>query len=314
MMTDEIYHLIEKFDTITIFGHVYPDGDCYGSQIGLREALRATFPDKKVYALGSGFRSFLDKIGPMDQVDDEVIAGSLAIIVDVGNTPRIEDQRYAAARMTIKIDHHVPEGPWADVEWIEKDALAVCDMIAGFVIDHHLKISTNGANALCLGLVTDTGRFQFGTVGAATFARMAFLLDHGANLASIYEVLYTVEERDLRLRGFISLNFKKTTTGVAYMIMKKEMVEAYQVYAHKAANMVNTIANVKGCPIWVIFADDGKDIYVEMRCIEGYNIQPVARQFGGGGHENAAGCTLDSLETVQDVLEALGNVVSKGKN
>jgi len=313
-MTDEIYHLIEQFDTITIFGHVYPDGDCYGSQIGLREALRATFPEKKVYALGSGFRSFLDRIGPMDQVDDSVIAGSLAIIVDVGNTARIEDQRYASARMTVKIDHHVPDGSWADLEWIEKDALAVCDMIAGFVIEHHLKISVSGANALCLGLVTDTGRFQFGSVGASTFTRMAFLLDQGANLASIYEVLYSVDERDLRLRGFISMNFSKTSNGVAFMVINKETVEAYQVFAHKAANMVNAIANVKGCPIWVIFADDGKDIYVEMRCIEGYNIQPVARQFGGGGHENAAGCTLTSLDVVPQVLEALGNVVLQGRH
>ncbi len=313
-MTDEIYHLIEQFDTITIFGHVYPDGDCYGSQIGLREALRTTFPEKKVFALGSGFRAFLDRIGPMDQVDDEVIARSLAIIVDVGNTARIEDQRYASARMTIKIDHHVPDGSWADLEWIEKDALAVCDMIAGFVIEHHLKISVAGANALCLGLVTDTGRFQFGSVGASTFTRMAFLLGQGANLTSIYEVLYSVEERDLRLRGFVSMNFSKAPNGVAYIVIQKETVEAYQVFAHKAANMVNAISNVKGCPIWVIFADDGKDIYVEMRCIEGYNIQPVARQFGGGGHENAAGCTLTSLDTVPQVLEALGNVVLQGRH
>lgn len=314
MMTGEIYRLIEKYDTITIFGHVFPDGDCYGSQIGLREALRSTFPEKKVYALGSGFRAFLSTMGAMDQVDDDVVARSLAIIVDVGNTPRIEDQRYATAKKTIKIDHHVPDGSWADIEWIEKDALAVCDMIAGFVIDHHMKISTQGASALCLGLVTDTGRFQFGTVGAATFTRMAYLLDHGANLATIYEILYTVEERDLRLRGYISLNFEKTTSGVAYIKIKKEVVDVYQTHAHRAANMVNTIANVKGCPIWVIFADDGSEIYVEMRCVEGYNIQPVARRFGGGGHENAAGCKLNSLDEAGQVLEALGDVVSKGKN
>ncbi len=313
-MTNEIYRLIQRYDTITIFGHVYPDGDCYGSQIGLREALRSSFPNKKIYALGSGFHAFLSIMGTMDQVSDDVVKQSLAIILDVGNTPRIEDQRYATAQKTIKIDHHVPEGPWADVEWIEKDALAVCDMIAEFVIKYNLKISTQGASALCLGLITDTGRFQFGTVGASTFERMAYLLKNGAQIGKIYEILYTSEERDLRLRGYIALNFETTPKGVAFMKIKQAVVESYQVHAHKAANMVNAIANVKGCPIWIIFAEDANDIYVEMRCTEGYNIQPVARQFGGGGHENAAGCTLETLEDAQKVLDALGEVIAKGKH
>ena len=55
-MNEDFFKLIEQYDTITIFGHIYPDGDCYGSEIGLRETLRHFYPNKKIYALGSGFK------------------------------------------------------------------------------------------------------------------------------------------------------------------------------------------------------------------------------------------------------------------
>ena len=75
-MFEELRKLIEQHDSIVIFGHPYPDGDCYGSQIGLRDVLRLNYPNKKVYAVGSGLRRYFDFISRMDVVDDEVIKNS----------------------------------------------------------------------------------------------------------------------------------------------------------------------------------------------------------------------------------------------
>ena len=78
-MEKRIFEKIKGNDIITIFGHVKPDGDCYGSQIGLKNAILATFPNKQVYVLGTGLPKFFKRISPMDEVGDELIKKSLAI-------------------------------------------------------------------------------------------------------------------------------------------------------------------------------------------------------------------------------------------
>ena len=91
-MYKEIWDKISKTKIITIFGHVVPDGDCYGSILGLKNLIKANFPDKEVYALGTGLPKYFDLVGRMDEVDDTIIESSLALILDVANLARIEDQ------------------------------------------------------------------------------------------------------------------------------------------------------------------------------------------------------------------------------
>ena len=106
-MFEELRQIIEENDSIVIFGHINPDGDCYGSQIGLRDLLRLNYPNKKVFAVGSGWHRFFDFIGTMDEVEDDVIKQSLAILVDGNDCDRMEDQRVWNAKAHIKIDHHI---------------------------------------------------------------------------------------------------------------------------------------------------------------------------------------------------------------
>ena len=112
-----ILEKIEKYNSIVIFGHTNPDGDCYGSQIGLRDVLRLNYPEKKVYAVGTGIHRFVKLIAPMDIVSDDVIKQSLAILVDGNDLSRMEDERVYTAKAWIKIDHHMEnfkftEGPF----------------------------------------------------------------------------------------------------------------------------------------------------------------------------------------------------------
>lgn len=87
-MYQEVWNKIKAYDSIVIFGHVNPDGDCYGSQIGLRQAIKDNFKEKDVYAVGSGFPRLAPLLGELDCVEDEVIARSLAIVVDTSNRDR----------------------------------------------------------------------------------------------------------------------------------------------------------------------------------------------------------------------------------
>ena len=115
-MFEKIIAKIEQYDSIVIFGHLNPDGDCYGSQIALRNILRNHYPDKQIYCVGSGLKKFIDIIGQMDVVSNETIANSLAILVDANDLGRAEDKRVRTAKDFAKIDHHIDlhsfvEGP-----------------------------------------------------------------------------------------------------------------------------------------------------------------------------------------------------------
>jgi len=311
MITEEIYKRIKHYDSIVIFGHVFPDGDCFGSQIGLREAIKQTFPKKKVYAVGTGLSFLAKRLSGMDFVDDAVIAKSLAIMVDVGDQPRIEDQRYKTALEQIKIDHHIPEHQYALLEWVDTDAVATCEMVGRFVFAHKMKINKLGAEALALGIITDSGRFQYGGINSGVFSLMSELLRHDVDLPSIFDILYSVNEKDIRFRGYLSQNFQKTKRGVAYIILNKDVLKQFEMEAHRASVMVNTLGNIRGLPIWVIFAEGLDDVKVEIRS-NGLMIQPIASKYGGGGHANAAGCRIKDLSVVTSFLADLDEVIALG--
>lgn len=311
-MQDEILEKIKAAKTITIFGHVLPDGDCYGSQIGLKEAIRATFKDKEVFILGSGIPRLFDRYGAMDEVSDEVIANSLALILDVANFERIEDQRYAMAYDKVKIDHHIYANTYGSVEWIDNSAASCSQMIAEFVKENNLAISPLGAEVLLLGLVTDSGRFQYSSTTSKSFDIASYLLLKGANLKELYDNLYVVEEKDLKYKGFVYSNYQ-LKEGVAYLKIPYSTCVKYEITPDYAASMVNMIADIKGYPIWATFAESENGIVrVELRS-SGIPIQPIAVKYGGGGHLQASGCRLESMDMANDVINDLIQLVKENK-
>ena len=102
----QIIDTLEKYDTIALYRHVYPDPDSYGAQVALKEIIHASFPGKTVYLLGEE-EERLGYIGKMD-AGVEVDANTLAVILDVGNAPRVDDQSFTKCGYTLKIDHHHP--------------------------------------------------------------------------------------------------------------------------------------------------------------------------------------------------------------
>ena len=120
MNTDILFELVEQYDIITIYRHVSPDADALGSQLGLKQWIQETYPDKQVYALGRDAGSKQSLFPDMDIADDETVAASLAIILDTANGARVDDERWSTAAYTLKIDHHIIVERFADVEVVEE--------------------------------------------------------------------------------------------------------------------------------------------------------------------------------------------------
>ncbi len=313
-MFEKILEQIKKYDIITIFGHINPDGDCYGAQIGLRDSLRLTFPDKTINAVGSGVPVFFSKLGKLDQVDDETIAKSLAILVDGNDLSRMEDQRVTKALAWVKIDHHVDNGTFTEGFFVVKEeANSTCELVTDFILEAQLKINSIIADALFLGIVTDTGRFQYITDYPRAFRQVAWICEQGADPTGLNRILNITEEKSLGFKGFAFSHYQKTDDGVIYLLINKKQLADYHLTASKAGSMVNLIGNIKGYPIWVFFVEneDGTS-HVEFRS-NGPAVQPIALKYGGGGHVLAAGVTLPNFEpslisqVISDLNQAIRN-------
>nr|WP_318030590.1 DHH family phosphoesterase [Mycoplasmopsis bovis] len=138
--------VIEKYDSIIIFHHTRPDGDCLGSQFGLRQLIRDNYPNKKVYAIGDtgGSFSFLN-FDFDNEPSDELLAKSLGIIVDANFKERIYLRQYLDKNLfaeTLRIDHH-PNDDDLDkcTRWVESNRIAAAEMIAELAYQTGWKVS-----------------------------------------------------------------------------------------------------------------------------------------------------------------------------
>ena len=311
-MFQELHEIILKNDIIVIFGHDFPDGDCYGSQIGLRDLLRLNYPEKEVYAVGSGLRRFYNFISEMDVVDDEKIKNSLAILLDGNDLSRMEDKRVYTAKEWIKIDHHIENGRFTEGKFVlDTHSNSTCELIVKYAREMSFKVNSTICNALFLGMVTDSGRFQFIEDLPLAFDEAKWLCENGADPKSLDYILNTTSEEALRFKGYVYTHYQKTNNGVIYLVLRKETLHELHVSPSRAGAMVNLLNNVKGYPIWMYFCenDDGT-CHLEFRS-NGPAVQPIAARHGGGGHLHAAGVTLQKMddETIETILKELDEAI-----
>lgn len=304
-MFEELKKIIEAHNSIVIFGHPNPDGDCYGSQLGLRDTIRLNYPNKEVYAVGSGLRRFRETIGPMDEVKDEFIKKSLAILVDGNDLGRMEDQRVRDAKAWIKIDHHVENGKFTEGPFVvDEDANSTCELVTMMVLECGWKINPKIADLLLLGITTDSGRFQYINRFPEAFKQAAWLCEQGANPKPINDILNIINENTLRFRGYVYSHYKKTKNGVIYLALDKKTIAKYGLTASRAGNMVNLLSYIDGYPVWVFLTETEEGmLHAEFRS-NGPAVQPIATSLGGGGHKMAAGLTVPSYdkETIDNII------------
>lgn len=307
----EILRKIKEYKRIIIHRHSNPDLDALGSQIGLKETLKLNFPEKEIYVVGDMNRfTFL---GMMDEVSDEKFIDALCIICDVAEARMISDHRYFDGKEVIVIDHHQNETNLSlqDKEFtlplyrfVDTSSPACCAIVADMIKEWGLILPSNAATALYGGIVTDSGRFQYGNNLANLFRTSAYLLDNGADPQFIYRNLY-VESLDSRImKNYFQNKMQLTKNNVAYMINDKEVFEKFDVDTFTVSRgMVNLMAGIDAVKIWANFTYDratGK-VLCEFRSRE-IVIVDIAKKYGGGGHAYACGATIDNFDVVKDVL------------
>ena len=305
---------IKNYSTIIIFGHTSPDGDCYGAQSALKAFLKEICPNKDIFIVGSGFARAIPYFGEMDIIDDSKFEQALGIVVDVSDIERIEDQRVKLCHEVIKMDHHLKsdvDNPFFSLNISNTRVSSASQMIAHFILENNYKISKEVAERIFLGIVTDTGRFNFLSSTQGMFPVLDVLIKSKIDFQKIYDFLYEGDEVATRVKGYISYSFKSSENNVAYIILDKDTLKSLNVDFNYAASLVNCLAGMKEFPIWVLFAESETGlIRVELRSKK-YNVQQVAVKFGGGGHLQASGCRINNLDDCVKVIEELDNLLKE---
>jgi bifunctional oligoribonuclease and PAP phosphatase NrnA len=305
-MKEQILEAIENYETIIIHRHVRPDPDAYGSQGGLAEILKASYPEKNIYTVGAEEPS-LNYLRRLDAISDDAFRGALVIVCDTANAERICDERYRLGEQLVKIDHHPNEDPYGDLLWVDTSASSTSEMIYEFYLtfkDRGLKMSDEAARLLYAGIVGDTGRFLYPSTTNKTFAYAGELIHYNFSRTELYDRMYELAPNVVKLNGYILQNFELMENGAAKVVMKRELLDQYSVKPSEASLLVSELGNVRGIKAWVFFIEEEDQIRVRLRS-KGPVINTIARKYNGGGHPLAAGASIYSWDDVDRVLDDL---------
>ena len=149
---NKIYNLIKENPKIIIHRHERPDGDALGSQMGLKQAILATFPTHDVKIVGDINKRY-SWMGEMDTVEDSEYENALVFVLDCGTLKLINDERYKTGKYLVKIDHHIPQDTYGDFVVEDTNYESCCGLLADIIFKSGMKLNDEGAGSLFTGMV-----------------------------------------------------------------------------------------------------------------------------------------------------------------
>lgn len=304
---------IKRYDRIAIFRHIMPDYDALGSQMGLATWIKDNFPEKEVRVLGDNHVTFTPRIFPvMDSLTDSWFREPfLAIVLDTANSSRIADPRYKKAKFIVRVDHHPLVENYGNVSIVNASAAAASENIVNAILNFkgNYILSEEASKYFYIALAGDSGRFQYSSTTAHTFAIAGELVNRGINLSKIYQGMYLKKVDDLYVTAYILNNFKISDKGIAYYVLTSEIQDKLHITTERGKENVNLFANIEGVNAWCSITEDKKDNCwrVSLRSKE-KAINDVAAMFDGGGHAQAAGAKLNSLDDLSRLIDELGKL------
>ncbi|EEV40283.1 phosphoesterase RecJ protein [Enterococcus casseliflavus EC20] len=303
---EEILATIKAFDRIIIHRHQRPDPDALGSQVGLAEILRASFPKKEIYQVGGPVEG-LDYLALMQTIPDDLYKGALVIVTDTANAPRVSDQRYDQGAKLIKIDHHPNDEPYGELVWVNTKASSCSEMIVSFwqMFQNELMMTQEAARLLYAGIVGDTGRFLYPATTATTLRLAAELLDYGFDAPKINRQLDQVSRSVARLSGYVYENIEIDEIGAGKVILSQELQQRFGVVDSETSAVVSLPGKIDEVMAWAIFVEQPEGYYrVRMRS-KGPVINEIAKRHHGGGHPLASGANAKDLEEVAVIYQEI---------
>ena len=300
----KIYKEIKRAKKIVIARHVGPDPDAVGSTNGLKDLILNTFPEKQVYIVGTPANKF-NYFGTIDKFTEDMY-DALLIVTDTPDAKRVDGIDVTKFKNSIKIDHHPFIEKFCNIEWIDDSASSASQMIIELAYYTKLKLSTESAEKLFIGLVSDTNRFLFKYSTSKTFDLVSYLLDEThLDITKAYEKMYIRSLKEIKFQGYMQQNMKLTENKVGYIIIEEEVLNKYEVDPATPGNMINEFNYIDEMIVWASFTyDKDQETYRVSIRSRGPIINGIASNFNGGGHIYASGARIKK-EKIKNLISAL---------
>lgn len=302
----ECANLILRQDNILILTHAHPDGDTLGSGFALCRALMQ---------LGKKARVINDDVIPKkydylySDIDFPEFEADYVVAVDVATENLLGGlQSSYAGKIDLCIDHHLTNTEYAK-NLLLRDYPAACEIIYMLINEMGVKIDKKIADCLYTGISTDTGCFRYASTTAQSYRIAAELIEHGADNGKINRAMFETKTKTYVALEKIALNNMKMFCNdrVAVITVTQDM------YAKTGSNEQETEAlapltrQIEGVEIGITIREKAdKTCKASIRTYESVNAAALAKNFGGGGHAQAAACRFDC-----SVDEALNQIVKK---
>jgi bifunctional oligoribonuclease and PAP phosphatase NrnA len=302
-----IVDAIQSRRRFVLSSHSRPDGDSIGSQLAMLYALRAL--GKEAIAVNAdaappplmAFPGVPDiRIAPRAEGDFDA-----AIVMECGDLARTGvaglDRFFV-----INIDHHPGNTGYGQINWFDASAAACGEMVFDVVKALGVPLSVEIATHIYVAILTDTGSFHYSSISPRTFDICRECLEAGVDPVGVARNVYDSNNMGrLKLFGAVLSAMQIDPTGrIAIVYLDHEMARAAGGTYEDTEGLINLPLTVKEIQAVVFFKQHEADEYrVSMRSKGAIDIGAVAKEFGGGGHKNASGCTVSgAIDTLQKLF------------
>jgi bifunctional oligoribonuclease and PAP phosphatase NrnA len=319
---DRIIEAVRESRTICVVGHIRPDGDCVGSQLGLSLALKAE--GKKVFCWNEDTipqkYEFLDP-DHLFQKPRPGLQFDLVIATDAASFERLGAVGPCVAnrKLLVNIDHHESNTRYGELNWVSAREPSTGELIFRLLKAAKWPITKRIADCLFTAVSTDTGSFQYPTTRPGTFHVAGDLVSRGADLTKICDEVYqSYPLSRARLLRHVYSHFHLTHLNqVAYFWLKKADFDRSGAESCDTEGLIDHIRAIAPVVVACVFEEIGPDLTrISLRSkSEKVNVNEIAAQFGGGGHSAAAGARIRGtpLSVQRKVVAALKKAVNSGK-
>lgn len=312
-MMQEAADFIRNHDDFLLLTHVQPDGDAYGSTLGIAHLLQR---------LGKSFQianedhvsekfSFLPLIERFQLSSEITRKFSCVISLDCGDERRLGQSAELLSQdaVLLNIDHHKTNDLFGRANLVDLEAAASCQIVYNLVQFMDVEPDRDMAYCLYTGILTDTGGFRYSNTTVEIHRIAAKLLACGVNPYEISDrVLETLTWSQLQLTREALGTLERDDSGqIAWIVIRREMLDRLHASDEDAEGLVSYARNVQGVEVGLLFREknDGT-VKVSFRSKYQIDVGEIALTFGGGGHARASGCTITG--PVEQIKQ---NVISK---
>ena len=307
----DILEEVKSAESIAIAGHIRPDGDCIGACMAMYLYLKKNCPDKKIYVYLDSFSPVFECLAGVDKIkrpDGLKHAYDVFFVIDC-NVERLGDA-FHGSKKRINIDHHITNTGDGDVNYIVPEASSASELVYDCMDES--KIDADIAKAIYMGIVHDTGVFQYSNVSPKTLKIAAKLIEYGFDFPKLIEETFyqkTYVQNQIMGRTILeSVLFLDKKCIVGHLDQKT--MHFYGVTSKDMDGIVNQLRYTKGvdCAVFMYETEPLK-YKVSLRSNGVIDCAVIAKYFGGGGHVRAAGCVLDG--TFHDAVNNLSKQIEK---